>query len=429
MQRIAAVALGVHHGVQLAQRRQQFFFLAGQRFQDRHGQDFFSHSFSAPLHRLRWLLLVSVAALTNRDQPHEVGRSGDAGGAGDQSEHVARGTALPGAPAPASANSAMSAAERLRGTRQRRHAPQQVHAVAHRLELREGINVGGRPVLRQHSRGVGGLGEDRDRANVEVARGMRHGLANGLRDRQMLAPGDAPAAADRKGWASASATMRAIISTASRGNLPIAVSPESMTASVPSKMALATSLASARVGRGFSVMDSSICVAVMTGLRKSSARRMTYFWMSGTFSGGNFDAEIAARHHHAIRRPRGWRPGFRWPAASPAWRRAERSPPQRRNRAPGAHHIFGGAHKRDGHHVDPVLQTEVEVALVFLGERRNADVRTRQVDALMLAQHPAVQHLADHVVAARSCSPPARCGHRRAECARPASHRSRGCCR
>ena len=79
--------------------------------------------------------------------------------------------------------------------------------------------------------------------------------------------------------------MRAIISTASRGNLPTALSPESMTASVPSKMALATSLASARVGRGFSVMDSSICVAVMTGLRKSSARRMTCFWISGTFSG------------------------------------------------------------------------------------------------------------------------------------------------
>ena len=38
-----------------------------------------------------------------------------------------------------------------------------------------------------------------------------------------------------------------------------------MTQSVPSSTALATSVHSARVGRGFLIMDSSICVAVMTG--------------------------------------------------------------------------------------------------------------------------------------------------------------------
>lgn len=40
----------------------------------------------------------------------------------------------------------------------------------------------------------------------------------------------------------------------------------SITQSVPSSTALATSVASARVGRGFFTMLSSICVAVMTGL-------------------------------------------------------------------------------------------------------------------------------------------------------------------
>ena len=54
--------------------------------------------------------------------------------------------------------------------------------------------------------------------------------------------------------------------TASTGNAPAAVSPESITQSVPSSTALATSVASARVGRGFLHIDSSICVAVMTGL-------------------------------------------------------------------------------------------------------------------------------------------------------------------
>ena len=59
--------------------------------------------------------------------------------------------------------------------------------------------------------------------------------------------------------------MRTIVPTASIGYLPAAVSPESMIASVPSMMAFATSLASARVGRGLRIMESSICVAVMTG--------------------------------------------------------------------------------------------------------------------------------------------------------------------
>ena len=55
------------------------------------------------------------------------------------------------------------------------------------------------------------------------------------------------------------------MATASTGYLPMADSSESMTQSVPSSTALATSVDSARVGRRLSVMDSSICVAVMTG--------------------------------------------------------------------------------------------------------------------------------------------------------------------
>ena len=60
--------------------------------------------------------------------------------------------------------------------------------------------------------------------------------------------------------------MRRIICTAFTGNLPTAVSPESITASAPSKMALATSLTSARVGTGASIMLWSIWVATITGL-------------------------------------------------------------------------------------------------------------------------------------------------------------------
>ena len=53
--------------------------------------------------------------------------------------------------------------------------------------------------------------------------------------------------------------------TAAAGSWPMAVSPESMRALVPSKTALATSLTSARVGVGAEIIDSSIWVAVMTG--------------------------------------------------------------------------------------------------------------------------------------------------------------------
>ncbi|MNX41437.1 hypothetical protein D3C86_718390 [compost metagenome] len=52
--------------------------------------------------------------------------------------------------------------------------------------------------------------------------------------------------------------------TVSMGNWPAAVSAESITASVPSSTALATSITSARVGSGALIMDSIIWVAVMT---------------------------------------------------------------------------------------------------------------------------------------------------------------------
>ena len=46
----------------------------------------------------------------------------------------------------------------------------------------------------------------------------------------------------------------------------MAVSADSMTASLPSKMALATSLASARVGRGFALFTIFFVASVIGGL-------------------------------------------------------------------------------------------------------------------------------------------------------------------
>ena len=77
--------------------------------------------------------------------------------------------------------------------------------------------------------------------------------------------------------ASAFAQMRSIASSDWSGNCPIAVSAESITASAPSSTAFATSLASARVGRGAPVMLSSICVATITNLPAAVARRTRSF--------------------------------------------------------------------------------------------------------------------------------------------------------
>ncbi|SVK52403.1 Uncharacterised protein [Acinetobacter baumannii] len=57
---------------------------------------------------------------------------------------------------------------------------------------------------------------------------------------------------------SAPRQTRAIAATVSAGYWPAAVSADSMTASVPSRMALATSMTSARVGIGLVIIDSII---------------------------------------------------------------------------------------------------------------------------------------------------------------------------
>ena len=53
---------------------------------------------------------------------------------------------------------------------------------------------------------------------------------------------------------------------------------------MPSSTALATSEASARVGSGLDTIDSSICVAVITGFPASRPSRMIRFWASGTWA-------------------------------------------------------------------------------------------------------------------------------------------------
>ncbi len=78
----------------------------------------------------------------------------------------------------------------------------------------------------------------------------------------------------------------AIVRTDSTGYLPLADSPESIVASVPSITALKTSDTSERVARGFSVIVSSMFVAVITALPAAFTLVIIIFWKTGTISNG-----------------------------------------------------------------------------------------------------------------------------------------------
>ena len=86
---------------------------------------------------------------------------------------------------------------------------------------------------------------------------------------------------------SAASMILAMVATASAGYWPTLVSADSISASAPSSTALATSEVSALVGRGAEIIDSSICVATMTGRALSLARSIARFCTIGTCSSGN----------------------------------------------------------------------------------------------------------------------------------------------
>ena len=96
--------------------------------------------------------------------------------------------------------------------------------------------------------------------------------------------------------------IRAMVWTASIGYLPTLVSPDSITASAPSSTALAQSEASARVGRGFSIIDSSIWVATMTGLALRRASSIAALLHQRHLLERQLHAEVAAGHHDAVER-------------------------------------------------------------------------------------------------------------------------------
>src|SRR5213078_615261 len=195
---------------------------------------------------------------------------------------------------------------------------------------------------------------------------------------------------------SASMQIRSIAWTTSTGYLPLAVSAESITASVPSSTAFATSDTSARVGTGLEIIDSIIWVAVMVSLLCSRPSRIIFFCSAGT----DLHGEIAARHHDAVgaahdvdERAFGHRLG------------ALDLGDEEGVAAGGTHqlprhvHVGAGLRERHGEVIRLDLHRGPDVLHVLGGERRCGQAAALPVDALVVRQHAAVADHRLHLVA------------------------------
>ena len=208
--------------------------------------------------------------------------------------------------------------------RERAHAPHQLRrpSTSGCSEMPDDRDRG--PERGDPARGGAALGRAHDRGDAEVFGGLHRRVRDGPRDPVVVDRGGRALRASMRVLRPASAASATSPSCARcrSGSAPTAVSSESMSASVPSSTALATSFTSARVGSGERVIDSSICVAVITGLPAMLQNRMISFWISGTRRAGNLDAEVAAGDHHRVGRADDARQGGRARPRSRSWRRA-----------------------------------------------------------------------------------------------------------
>ena len=160
-----------------------------------------------------------------------------------------------------------------------------------------------------------------------------------------------------------------------------------MTAEVPSNTALATSDTSARVGAGDLIIDSNICVAVMTGRPRAMQSRMMRFCRWGSSSMPSSDPEVAAGDHDRPRRlddpvevlDRGTRLDL-----------GHDQRPAGVGLGADAAHVVGRAHEAERHHVDALVDEGVEHAEVLGGGGGQAQAVRRDVQPGPALHRPAV---------------------------------------
>ena len=182
---------------------------------------------------------------------------------------------------------------------------------------------------------------------------------------------------------SVDSTMRAMVCTVTTGYSPTLVSPESITASAPSSTAFATSEVSARVGTGLWIIDSSICVATMTGLADAAGELDGVLLHDRHGLERQLHAEVAAGDHDRVERLDDLLElldGLRLLDLR-----------DDRTRRPTSVHdlvhaldVVGVAHERQRDEVDAELEAPAQVGLVLLGQRGHVHRDAGQVDALVV---------------------------------------------
>ncbi len=177
--------------------------------------------------------------------------------------------------------------------------------------------------------------------------------------------------------------IRAMVSTTITGYSPTLVSPDSMTASAPSRTALATSEVSARVGTGLVIIDSSICVATMTGfaMRRASLDGALLHDRHGLQR--QLDAEVAAGDHDAVERVDDL---FEVVDGLRLLDLRDDGDAHALLRHDLVHALDVGraAHEGERDQVGADAQAPAQVVLVLLAQRGNADGDAGQVDALVV---------------------------------------------
>ena len=189
--------------------------------------------------------------------------------------------------------------------------------------VRRGDHRAARTVPRDRGGRAPGVRRDEDRLRVErlgdVAGRVRHRLADRSRTAR---PDRCRARAGSRGSARRRARSGPSSARSRPGTRPTAVSPESITADVPSRIAFATSLASARVGSGVGDHRLEHLRRRDRRLARARARR-----------GGSASGRAAPRPGRSRRRGRRGRPSPRPRAAGS--RRGRRPPrPSRSSRSP-----------------------------------------------------------------------------------------------
>ena len=259
-----------------------------------------------------------------------------------------------------------------------RQAPRTVGAVGGRENRRAG------PQRRQAPRGFAAARDRDDRLRV-AALGQGDGrLAERLR---VIVVARRKARRAAVGLDSASRMIASSVCTARAGNAPAAVSPASMIASTPSSTALAASLTSARVGRGSVVIDSSTCVATMTGMRCRHARARDFLLDARNALERHLEAEIASappsRASHASRISSSCVERLRPLELRDEHRVRLVRVHHQLSRLP---HVGRGLHETERDHVDAEREAETEVVHVLRRDGRRRQRDARRVDALVLAE-------------------------------------------